>query len=41
MKKSNTAPVTNERFAIVWNWESDMKILSIENTLDEDRDRRR
>lgn len=35
MKKSNTAPATNERFAIVWNWESDMEILSVEKTLDE------
>jgi hypothetical protein len=35
MKKSKTAPATNERFAVVWNWESDMKILYIENTFDE------
>lgn len=37
MKKSKTAPATNERFAVVWNWESDMKILYIENTFDEAR----
>ena len=35
MKKSKTVPATNERFAVVWNWESDMKILYIENTFDE------
>jgi len=35
MKKSKTAPTTNERFAVVWNWESDMKILYVEKTLDE------
>lgn len=35
MKKSKTAPTTNERFAVVWTWESDMKILYVEKTLDE------
>ena len=35
MKKSKTAQTTNERFAVVWNWESDMKILFVENTFDE------
>lgn len=35
MAKTNTVTTTNERFAIVWNWESDIKILSVENTLDE------
>ena len=35
MKNTKTAPATNERFAVVWNWESDMKILYIENTFDE------
>lgn len=35
MAKTNTINTTNERFAVVWNWESDMKILFIENTLDE------
>lgn len=35
MKKTKTAPATNERFVVVWNWESDMKILYVENTFDE------
>ena len=35
MKKTKTAPATNERFVVVCNWESDMKILYVENTFDE------
>lgn len=35
MTKTNTINTTNERFAVVWNWESDIKILFVENTLDE------
>ena len=35
MAKTNTVTTTNERFAIVWTWESDIKILSVENTLDD------
>ena len=35
MAKTNTINTTNERFAVVWNWESDIKILFVEKTLDE------